>query len=143
MIGQTIVHYQILEKLGEGGMGIVYKAHDARLGRDVAIKFLSSELSGSASDQERFIQEARAASSLNHPSICTIYDIGTHEGRLYFVMELVDGTTLQGIAGTADEQLCLRIIRQVAEGLGVAHAKQIIHRDLKSSNIMQMADGRV
>ena len=143
MIGQTIVHYQILEKLGEGGMGIVYKAHDARLGRDVAIKFLSSQLSGSASDQERFIQEARAASSLNHPSICTIYDIGTHEGRLYFVMELVDGTTLLENAGTANEQLCLRIIRQVAEGLGVAHAKQIIHRDLKSSNIMQMSDGRV
>jgi serine/threonine protein kinase/tetratricopeptide (TPR) repeat protein len=143
MIGQIISHYNILEKLGEGGMGIVYKAHDSRLGRDVAIKFLSSELSVSAAEQERFRLEARAASSVNHPSICTIHDIGTHDGHLYFVMELVEGTTLLDIAGTMDEIPCLRIIKQAAEGLGAAHAKHIIHRDIKSSNIMRTVDGRV
>ena len=143
MIGQTILQYKILEKLGEGGMGVVYKAHDSRLDRDVAMKFLSSELSNSPSEQERFVLEARAASSLNHPSISTVHDIGTHDSHLYFVMELVEGTTLLEIAGTIDENSCLRIIRQVAEGLGAAHSKQIIHRDIKSSNIMFTPDGRV
>lgn len=143
MIGQTISHYTILEKLGEGGMGVVYKAHDSRLDRDVAIKFLSSGLSVSASEQERFLQEARAASSINHPSVCTVHDIGTHDGHMYFVMELIEGTTLLEIAGTMDEKSCLQIVRQIAEGLGAAHAKKIIHRDIKSSNIMRMPDGRV
>ncbi len=143
MIGQSISHYTILEKLGEGGMGVVYKARDSRLDRYVAIKFLSTALSSSVTEQERFIQEARAASSLNHPSICTVHDIGTHEDQLYFVMEFVDGSTLLEIAGTLDEKSCLRIIRQVAEGLAAAHANQIIHRDVKSSNIMLTADGRV
>lgn len=143
MIGQSISHYTILEKLGEGGMGVVYKARDSRLDRYVAIKFLSTALSSSVTEQERFIQEARAASSLNHPSICIVHDIGTFEDRFYFVMEFVEGSTLLELAGTMDETYCLRIIRQVAEGLGAAHAKQIIHRDIKSSNIMLTTDGRV
>ena len=143
MIGQTISHYTILEKLGEGGMGIVYKARDARLERNVAVKFLSSELAISPSEQERFLQEARAASSVNHPSICTVHDIGTHDGHMYFVMELVEGMTLLDIAGTKDEFSCLNIIRQAADGLGAAHSKQIVHRDIKSSNIMYTTDGRV
>lgn len=143
LVGQSISHYTVLEKIGEGGMGVVFKAHDIRLGRDVAIKFLSTDLSGSPSEQERFIQEARASSSLNHPAICTVHDIGTFRERLYFVMELVEGSTLLDIAGTIDEQTALRIVRQVAEGLGAAHAKQIVHRDIKSSNIMRTPDGRV
>jgi serine/threonine-protein kinase len=143
LIGQTILHYTIVEKLGEGGMGVVYKAHDSRLGRDVALKFLSPELSGSDAEQQRFTQEARAASSLNHPAICTVHDIGKHEGQLYFVMELVEGATLLDIAGTLDERTCLEVIRQTAEGLNAAHEKKIIHRDIKSSNIMRTPDGRV
>jgi tetratricopeptide (TPR) repeat protein/predicted Ser/Thr protein kinase len=124
-------------------MGVVYKAHDARLDRDVAIKFLSSSLSASPNEQERFVREARAASSLNHPSICTVHDIGEHEDHRFFVMEYVEGKTLLEIAGTLDEQACLHLIQQVAEGIGAAHAKQIIHRDIKSSNIMLTGDGRV
>ncbi|MEX2117157.1 MAG: serine/threonine-protein kinase, partial [Bacteroidota bacterium] len=136
MIGQTISHYEIVEKLGEGGMGVVYRARDTRLDRDVAIKFLSESLSPSPTEQDRFVREAKAASSLNHPAIGTVHDIGRQEGRMYFVMEYVDGTTLQDFAGTKDEQTCLRLLDQVAEGLAAAHAKQIVHRDIKSSNIM-------
>jgi serine/threonine protein kinase/tetratricopeptide (TPR) repeat protein len=143
MIGRTISHYKIIEKLGQGGMGVVYKAYDARLERDVAVKFLSSTLSDSPSEQERFVREAKAASSLNHPAICTVHDIGEHEGHLFFVMELVAGKTFREIAGTMDERTCLDLIEQVAEGLGAAHAKQIVHRDIKSNNIMLTAEGRV
>jgi serine/threonine protein kinase/tetratricopeptide (TPR) repeat protein len=143
MIGTTISHYTITEKLGEGGMGVVYKAHDTLLERDVAVKFLSSTLADSPDDKERFVREAKAASSLNHPSICTIHDFGEHDGHLFFVMELVQGKTFKELAGTLDEQTCLRLIREVAEGLGVAHAKQIVHRDVKSGNLMLAADGRV
>ena len=143
MIGTTISHYTITEKLGEGGMGVVYKAHDTLLERDVAVKFLSSTLADSPGDKERFIREAKAASSLNHPSICTIHDFGEHEGHLFFVMELVEGKTFKDLAGTLDEQTCLRLIHEVSDGLHAAHAKQIVHRDIKSSNLMLASDGRV
>ncbi|MBI4417165.1 MAG: tetratricopeptide repeat protein [Ignavibacteriales bacterium] len=143
MIGSSISHYKILEKLGEGGMGVVYRAHDERLDRDVAIKFLSQSLVPSPAEQERFVREARAASSLNHPSICTIHDIGRHEGQWYFVMEFLGGTTFKDLAGRNDEQTCLRLIDQAAEGLAAAHEKNIVHRDIKSSNIMLTSENRV
>lgn len=143
MIGQTISHYKILEKLGEGGMGVVYRGRDKRLDRDVAVKFLSDSLAPSPIEQERFTQEARSASSLNHPAICTIHDIGQYEEQLYFVMEYVQGDALSERAGKVSEQTALRLVDQAAEGLAAAHAKQIVHRDIKSSNIMVTDDGRI
>ncbi len=141
MIGSTILHYKILEKLGEGGMGEVFKAQDTKLDRFVALKFLPSQVVTTEEEKARFIQEAKAASSMNHPNVCTIYDIQEHEDQLFIVMEFIDGTTLRDMKQTLSEKRILDIGIQVAEGLGAAHEKGIVHRDIKPENIMIRKDG--
>ena len=137
MTGQTISHYRILEKLGSGGMGEVYGAVDVRLGRSVAIKFLSERLASDKSAVDRFQLEARAASWLNHPNICTIYDIGEHNGAPYIVMEMLEGGSLRGRMqqGPMPNDQMLDVGVQIADALDAAHAKGIIHRDIKPGNI--------
>jgi len=144
MIGNTIPHYKILEKLGEGGMGIVYKAQDTKLDRMVALKFLPPHLSTSEEDKARFIQEAKAASALNHPNVCTIHDIQEHDGQMFIVMEFVDGQTLRDKASQVPNiKSALDIGVQIADGLAAAHEKGIVHRDIKPENIMVRKDGIV
>ncbi len=141
MIGSTISHYKILEKLGEGGMGVVYKAQDTKLDRTVALKFLPSHLASSEQDKARFVQEAKAASALNHPNVCTIHAIEEHDGQLFIAMEFVDGQTLREKRGSISFKQAIDIGIQIADGLAAAHESGIVHRDIKPENIMVRKDG--
>jgi len=150
MIGKSILHYKILEKLGEGGMGVVYKAHDSKLKRDVAIKFLPRNIASNTEEKQRFENEAQAAAGLNHPNISTIYSIESvtsdkDDIEVFIVMEYIEGDELKkkiDEGGIKIDQ-ALKITREIAEGLCVAHGKGVIHRDIKSSNIMVTRDGKV
>jgi serine/threonine protein kinase len=143
LIGRTLSHYRIVEKIGEGGMGVVYRAHDERLGRDVAIKVLPEHLAKDPERRERFEREGRTVSSLNHPNICTLHDIGRHDGIDFIVMEYIEGETLASRLerGALPLERALQICMQIADGLDKAHRRGIVHRDLKPGNIMLTKDG--
>ncbi|MCK5004818.1 MAG: protein kinase, partial [Candidatus Aminicenantes bacterium] len=146
MIGKTVVHYKILEKIGEGGMGVVYKAEDTKLKRIVALKFLPPELTRDEEAKKRFLHEARAAATLDHPNICTVYEIGEAEdSRMFIAMGYYEGETLKKKIANVPLPIAeaVNIVIQIAEGLHEAHEKKIIHRDIKSANILITKKGTV
>ena len=145
MIGKTISHYKITEKLGEGGMGEVYLADDLKLERQVAIKFLPQHLTKDKENIERFEREAKAAAALNHPNIITIYEIAKEDDQAFIVMEYVEGESLRTKLdkGKLDHNEVIEIIKQICEGLSQAHQADIVHRDIKPENILINTDGRV
>ena len=144
MIGQTVSHYRIVGKLGGGGMGVVYEAEDTRLARHVALKFIPEEMAKDKKSLDRFVREARAASQLNHPGICTIHDIEDNDGHPFIVMEKLEGVSLKDMMRTrkigVEEILDIGI--QVADALAASHAKGIIHRDIKPANIFVSQNGQ-
>src|SRR5262245_61060782 len=145
MIGQTLDHYRIESKLGEGGMGVVYKAHDTHLDRPVAIKVLPADKVADPGRKQRFVQEAKAASALNHPNIVTIHDIRSDGGVDFIVMEYIEGQTLNEVIAPKGMRAAqaLKYAVQIADALAKAHGAGIIHRDLKPSNLMVTDEGRV
>ncbi len=145
MIGQTVAHYRVIGKLGVGGMGVVYEAEDQQLARRVALKFLPDELTGDPDATRRLTREAQTIAHLSHPNICTVYEINSHEGRAFIVMERLDGRNLKAHIArkTLQTSEVLDIALQVADALGAAHGKGIVHRDIKPGNIFVDAQGRV
>ena len=138
MIGQTISHYRIIEKIGEGGMSVVYRAEDTKLKRTVALKFLPPHALGSDEEKARFLREAQSAASLEHPNICTIYEVNEFEDKTFIVMPYLEGSDLRNKIdeGPFKIETALEMTIQIAEGLQAAHEKGIVHRDIKSANIM-------
>src|SRR3569832_1412852 len=144
MIGRVVGHYRVLEKIGEGGMGVVYRAHDEILNRDVALKVLPDPLVA-AMGRDHLLHEARAGSALNHPNICTVYEVVDIDGTLYIAMELIEGRSLAELIGETGLplELTLRYGVQIAGALAHAHGRRIVHHDLKSANIVVTPDGLV